>query len=96
MASRWWWRWGAYRRSWASSGPASWQQRGDGAPIQKIGWEAIAEMQFGGVSGTILDDKLPGGPVERAITYQVPFDRCNWMGNYRRVWGVFERRGSSA
>ena len=58
---------------------------------KEIGWEDIAEMQSGSVSRTILDDTLPGGPVERTITYEAPFDRCDRVGDYRVVWEYFEQ-----
>ena len=44
-------------------------------------------MTSGTVSRTILDDTLPGGPVERTITYQAPFDRCDRVEDYRGGWG---------
>ncbi|MCX5943511.1 MAG: hypothetical protein NTU65_10730, partial [Cyanobacteria bacterium] len=59
--------------------------KGRGA-AKEIGWEDIAEMQSGSVSRTIVDDTLPGGPVERTITYEAPFDRCDRVGDYRVVW----------
>jgi hypothetical protein len=50
------------------------------------GWEDIAAMKSGSVSRTIIDDTLPGGPVERTIAYEAPFDRCDRVGDYRVVW----------
>ena len=64
--------------------------KGRGA-AKEIGWEDIAEMQSGSVSRTIIDDTLPGGPVERTITYEAPFDRCDRVGDYRVVWEYFEQ-----
>jgi hypothetical protein len=46
----------------------------------------------GSISRTIIDDTLPGGPVERTITYEAPFDRCDRVGDYRVVWGYFEKQ----
>lgn len=69
--------------------------KGRGA-AKEIGWEDIAEMQSGSVSRTILDDTLPGGPVERTITYEAPFDRCDRVGDYRVVWEYFEGRGNKS
>ena len=50
------------------------------------GWEDIADMTSGTVSRTIIDDTLPGGPVEQTITYEAPFDRCDRVEDYRVVW----------
>ncbi len=41
------------------------------------GWEDICDMTSGSFSRTILDDTLPGGPVERAITDEAPWTLCN-------------------
>jgi len=59
-------------------------------PIKTIGWDGIADMTSGTISRTILDDTLPGEPVERTITYEAPFDRCDRVEDYRVVWGYFE------
>jgi len=60
--------------------------------IDPIGWEDIRDMQSGNVSRTIMDDTQPGGPVERTITYEAPFDRCDREKDYEEVWGNFEKR----
>ena len=54
------------------------------------GWEDICDKTAGTVSRTIIDDTLPGGPVERTITYEAPFDRCDRVGDYRVVWEYFD------
>ncbi|MCT0210294.1 MAG: hypothetical protein DCF18_07270 [Cyanobium sp.] len=62
-------------------------RKGSGrGPKKTTGWEDIQGMTSGTVSRTILDDTLPGGPVERTITYQAPFDRCDRVEDYRGVW----------
>jgi hypothetical protein len=69
-------------------------RKGSGrGPNKTTGWEDIAAMTSGSVSRTIIDDTLPGGPVERTITYEAPFDRCDRVGDYRGVWGYFEGEG---
>ncbi len=60
--------------------------KGRGATRQD-GWEDIKDMTSGTVSRTILDDTLPGGPVERTITYQAPWVRCDRVEDYRVAWG---------
>jgi hypothetical protein len=53
---------------------------------KEIGWEDIKDMTSGTVSRTILDDTLPGGPVERTITYVAPWVRCDRVEDYRVAW----------
>jgi hypothetical protein len=38
----------------------------------------------------VIDYTLPGGLVERTITYEAPFDRCDRVGDYRVVWDYFD------
>jgi hypothetical protein len=56
---------------------------------REIGWEEIKDMTSGTVSRTILDDTLPGGPVERTITYVAPWVRCDRVEGYRVGWSSF-------
>ena len=68
-------------------------RKGSGRGANKTtGWEDIAAMPSGTVSRTIIDDTLPGGPVERTINYEAPVDRCDRVGDYRGVWGYFEKQ----
>ena len=63
------------------------QRKGKGRGANKsTGWEDIQHETSGSFSRTILDDTLPGGPVERTIIYEAPFDRCDRVGDYRVVW----------
>ena len=39
----------------------------------------------------ILDDTLPGGPVQRNITYFAPFTLANREADYRVAWALFSR-----
>ena len=65
-------------------------RRGSGRGANKTtGWEDIADMTSGTVPRTIIDDTLPGGPVERTITYEAPFDRCDRVEDYRVAWEFF-------
>jgi hypothetical protein len=69
-------------------------RKGSGRGANKTtGWEDIADMTSGTVSRTIIDDTLPGGPVERTITYEAPWTLCDRVGDYRGVWGYFEGGG---
>jgi hypothetical protein len=65
-------------------------RKGSGRGANKTtGWEDIQGMTSGTVSRTIVDDTLPGGPVERTLIYEAPFDRCDRVGDYRVVWEFF-------
>ena len=41
---------------------------------------------------TIMDDTMPGGPVERTIEYAAPFDRCDREKDYETAWKFFEEK----
>lgn len=41
---------------------------------------------------TIIDDTMPGGPVERTIEYVAPFDKCNREKDYEIAWDYFKKR----
>jgi hypothetical protein len=72
-------------------------RKGSGRGANKItGWEDIADITSGTVSRTIIDDTLPGGPMERTITYEAPFDLCDRVKDYRVAWEFFEREGVGA
>jgi len=55
-------------------------------------WDEIKEMKSGAVERNVTEDFLPGGPRERTITYEAPFDRCDREQDYATVWREFERR----
>lgn len=40
----------------------------------------------------IMDDTMPGGPVERRIQYVAPFDRCDREKDYETAWKFFEEK----
>ena len=68
-------------------------RKGSGRGANKTtGWEDIADMKTGSVSRTITDDTLPGGPVERTITYEAPWTLCDRVEDYRGVWDYFEKQ----
>lgn len=53
---------------------------------EEIGWEDIQDKTSGTFTRTILDDTLPGGPVQRRITYEAPWALCDRVQDYRLVW----------
>ena len=63
-----------------------------GVGFSRPEWERIKDMESGTVERTITDDTLPGGPRERTIIYQAPFDRCDRERDYEIAWREFERR----
>jgi hypothetical protein len=44
------------------------------------------------VEQTVTDDTLPGGPRQRTIVYQAPFDRCDREHDYATAWAAFAVR----
>lgn len=63
-------------------------KKGDPTP----GWNDVKDMTSGTVERTIIDDTLPGGPRERTIVYEAPFDRCDREHDYEVAWAHFEER----
>jgi hypothetical protein len=61
-----------------------------GIGFDRADWNRIKDMKDGTVQRTIQDDTLPGGPREKTITYQAPFDRCHREADYRTAWKAFE------
>ena len=55
-------------------------------------WEELKDAKSGVFTRTIMDDTMPGGPVERTIEYVAPFDRCDREKDYEEVWANFEER----
>ncbi len=63
-------------------------KKGDATPA----WNDVKEMKSGTVEHTIVDDTQPGGPRERTIVYEAPFDRCDREHDYNITWAHFEQR----
>jgi hypothetical protein len=63
-----------------------------GVGFSRPEWNEIKDIKSGAVSRTIIDDTMPGGPRERAITYVAPFDKCDREKDYEIAWKEFERR----
>jgi hypothetical protein len=63
-----------------------------GVGFSRPEWNEIREMKSGTVERTIIDDTMPGGPVERTVTYEAPFDRCDREKDYEVAWREFEKR----
>jgi hypothetical protein len=63
-----------------------------GVGFSRLEWEQIKDKKSGTVERKVMDDTLPGGPCERTIVYEAPFDRCDREQDYETVWAEFERR----
>lgn len=67
--------------------------------LSKVGVErARFESEMKGATAgqkfyrTIIDDTMPGGPIERTIEYIAPFDRCDREQDYETAWKFFEEK----
>ena len=63
-----------------------------GIAFSRKEWNDIKDLPSGTISRTIMDNTMPDGPIERTITYEAPFDRCDREKDYEIVWAEFERR----
>lgn len=63
-----------------------------GVGIDRKQWNEVKDMKEGTITKTYMDDTMPGGPVERTIVYEAPFDRCDREKDYEEVWKNFEER----
>lgn len=70
-------------------GLSRYRERGSSTP----GWEEVRDMKSGSLRVVIDDDTMPGGPRQRAIGYEAPFDRCDREADYTQAWSAFKRRG---
>lgn len=64
-----------------------------GVGFSRPEWEHRKDMKSGTLERTIVDDTMPGGPRERTIVYEAPFDKCDREKDYETAWAEFERRG---
>ncbi len=64
-----------------------------GVGFSRPEWDKIKDMKNGTVDRQIIDDTMPGGPRERTIVYEAPFDKCDREKDYETAWAEFERRG---
>ena len=63
-----------------------------GVGFDRLTWEKEVKGALAGkvFHRTIIDDTMPGGPVERTIEYVAPFDRCDREQDYETAWKFFE------
>ena len=79
---------GFSRPEWENTGAVKPVRRSD-APWDGVMKNAPAGYVF---ARTIMDDTMPGGPVERTIEYVAPFDRCDREQDYEIAWKFFENK----
>ena len=60
-----------------------------------LGWQDIKELEEGVVTQKVIDNTLPGDPVERTIEYRAPFSKCDREQDYRQAWDEFSDRFST-
>jgi hypothetical protein len=63
-----------------------------GVGFSRKEWNEIKDMGSGTVKRKVTEDFLPGGPRERTIIYEAPFDRCDREQDYATAWKAFEER----
>lgn len=63
---------------------------------KRIGFEDVRDAPAGTrIRRTIIDDTMPGGPIERVIEYVAPFTTADREHDYRVAWAEFERRAKA-
>ena len=63
-----------------------------GVGFKSAEWKKIKDQQTGTVEQRVEDDTRRGGPVERVIEYEAPFDKCDREADYETAWAAFEGR----
>jgi hypothetical protein len=69
----------------------------DGRTVsRRLGWEDVRDVPDGTrIRRPVLDDTMPGGPVERVIEYVAPFATADRERDYAVAWTEFERRAAN-
>lgn len=70
----------------------------DGRTVsRRVGWEDVRDVPEGTrIRRPVLDDTMPGGPVERVVEYVAPFATADREQDYAVAWAEFERRAAQA
>lgn len=75
---------------------AEWENKDAVIPVKRglLSWDGIMKDAPQGYvfERTIIDDTMPGGPVQRTIQYVAPFDRCDREKDYETAWKFFEEK----
>jgi hypothetical protein len=51
-----------------------------------------AKRHHGSIERAVTDDTLPGGPLQKIVIYEAPFDTCDHEQDYATAWAAFEAR----
>ena len=62
-----------------------------GGKISRDAWEVILADNPSGLSCTVLDDTMPGGPRTISRRFVGPFTQFDRIEDYKRAWAHFER-----
>lgn len=66
---------------------------GGGVERKRVGFDEVRNAAAGTrIRRQVLDDTMPGGPVERTIEYVAPFTTADREHDYAVAWVAFERR----
>ena len=63
-----------------------------GVGYNRLDFEKIKDAKDGIFKMDIIDDTVEDGPVSRTISYKAPFDKCDRISDYEKVWHSFEKR----
>lgn len=75
----------------ARTGEAGFPRKAKPKEGEPIGWEDIQAAKEGETfERHITDTTLPTGPVDRTITYQAPFTKCDREQDYAEVWAALD------
>ena len=68
---------------------------------KRLGWEDIQPKEGKPqvpdgtrIKRPVMDDTMPGGPIERVVEYVAPFGLADRETDYRIAWAEFERRAA--
>lgn len=68
-----------------------------GVGLDRQTWKSIKDKPEGFTyTKTYTDDTQPGGPVERSIVYEAPFDRRDREADYAEIWASLDAAEESA
>ncbi len=63
---------------------------------KRVGFEDVRDAPAGTrIRRTVIDDTMPGGPIERVIEYVAPFTTADREHDYGVAWAEFERRAKA-
>jgi len=67
-----------------------------GMGLPRTDWNEVCALQAGTVKRTVTDTTLPTGPVEREITWQALFTKCERETDHATVWRKLEKQNRTS